>query len=98
MDGIPVVLMEAMALGVPVVSTRISGVPELIEDGRSGLLAEPDDDRGLAERIDRILTDPALAANLAAAARRKIEDEFDVERCAGALLDLFGAARPGAAR
>jgi glycosyltransferase involved in cell wall biosynthesis len=91
MDGIPVVLMEAMALGVPVVSTRISGIPELIEDGRTGLLAEPNDDRGLAEAIDRIHGDATLAASLAAAARRRIEDEFDVEKSALALHALLAA-------
>lgn len=95
MDGIPVVLMEAMALGVPAVSTRISGIPELIEDGRTGLLAAPGDPRSLAEALDRLLSDPGLAAQLAAAARRKIEDEFDVDRSAEALRALFSSP-PGA--
>jgi glycosyltransferase involved in cell wall biosynthesis len=92
MDGIPVVLMEAMALGVPAVSTRISGLPELIEDGRTGLLATPGDPRSLAEAIDLVLSDPGLAANLAGAARRKIEDHFDADRNAGALLHLMTSA------
>jgi len=89
MDGIPVVLMEAMALGVPAVSTRISGIPELIEDGTTGLLAEPGDPESLAKTMKRLFDDPALGARLVPAARARIEKEFDAARNAGALLDLF---------
>jgi len=93
MDGIPVVLMEAMALGVPAISTRLSGIPELVEDGRTGLLAEPGDPRSLAGAIARLLDDGDLAARVTEAARRKIEEEFDAERNAGALLGLFDVPR-----
>src|SRR5512133_751633 len=60
MDGIPVALMEAMATGCPVVSTRVSGIPELVEDERTGLLVEPRDAAQLADAIQRLLADPAL--------------------------------------
>jgi glycosyltransferase involved in cell wall biosynthesis len=78
-DGIPNVLVEAMAAGVPVVSTRISGIPELIREGHEGLLVEPHDPAALADALRRVLGDAGLAAELAAAARRKVERNFDVE-------------------
>lgn len=77
-DGIPNVLVEAMAAGVPVVSTRISGIPELIEDGCDGLLVEPSDPDALAAAIRTLLTDAELAERLAAAARGKVENCFDL--------------------
>lgn len=91
MDGIPVVLMEAMARGVPVVSTRLSGVPELIEHGKSGLLADPDDAEGLALAIRRLLTERALAEELGAAGRDRVVSEFDSRHGASKLLSLIVA-------
>ena len=70
MEGIPVALMEAMASGVPVVATRLSGIPELVEDGVTGLLVEPHDPERLAAALERLLADDALAAELALNARR----------------------------
>lgn len=93
MDGIPVVLMEAMALGVPVVSTRLSGIPEIVEDGRTGLLAAPADPGSLASAVDRVIQDPDLAARLTAAARLKVEAEFDVAKSAEALHALLDGRR-----
>jgi len=95
MDGIPVVLMEAMALGVPSVATRISGIPEILEDGRTGLLAEPGDPASLAAALARVLDDPGLARRIASEGRRKVEAEFDIERSAESLLKLMGAAAGG---
>ena len=88
-DGIPNVLVEAMASGVPVVSTRISGIPELIEDGTSGLLVEPGDAAGLAEAIMRLLSDPQLASRLAAAGRLTVQGEFDVAVNSRRIADLL---------
>lgn len=76
MDGIPVVLMEAMSQRVPVVSTRLSGIPELVVHRRTGLLSEPGDPAGLAEELRSLFADPALRANLSEAAVRHVEAEF----------------------
>lgn len=76
MDGIPVVLMEAMASGVPVVATAISGIPELIDDGTTGLLCEPESDEALADALKRLLADPELRQRLCENGRGKVEAEF----------------------
>jgi glycosyltransferase involved in cell wall biosynthesis len=77
-DGIPNVLVEAMASGTPVVSTRISGIPELIDHGRNGLLVEPGDPAALADATTRVLLDREMAGRLATAGRRTVEREFDL--------------------
>jgi glycosyltransferase involved in cell wall biosynthesis len=92
-DGIPVSLMEAMAAGTPVVSTRVSGIPELIDDGKEGLLVPERDAPALAAALARLLDDPALGERMATAARSKVEREFDAAREARKVLDLFADAR-----
>lgn len=89
MEGIPVALMEAMAGGVPVVATRLSGIPELVQDGVTGLLVEPHDPAGLAAALERLLADDALAAELARNARRLVEQSFSLPVQAQRLGDLF---------
>lgn len=79
-DGIPIVLMEAMALGVPVVSTKLSGIPELVKDGETGLLVRPGDPEHLASAMGRLLKDDALAVKLSRAARTWVEAEFNLDR------------------
>jgi glycosyltransferase involved in cell wall biosynthesis len=88
-DGFPNVLAEAMAMGVPVVSTAISGIPEMITDGVHGLLVEPRDPHALADALRRTLTDPALHAALARAGRARICERFDSRRTTLELRDLF---------
>jgi glycosyltransferase involved in cell wall biosynthesis len=96
-DGIPNVLVEAMAAGVPVVSTRMSGIPELIDDGIDGLLVEPEDIQALAAAIGRLLDDTTLADRLAAAGRRKVERSFDLVANSKEVFDLL-TSRPSAER
>lgn len=76
-DGIPNVLVEAMASGLAVVSTRISGIPELITDAETGLLVGPEDPLALAAAISRLATDPDLRHRLAAAGAKRVREDFD---------------------
>jgi glycosyltransferase involved in cell wall biosynthesis len=90
-DGIPNVLVEAMAAGAPVVATGVSGIPELVEHEVNGLLVEPDDPAALADALVRLHERPDLAASMAAAGRRTVEQRFDGDRLADRLADLFKA-------
>jgi glycosyltransferase involved in cell wall biosynthesis len=77
-DGLPQMLMEAMACELPVVSTRLVGIPDLVIDERTGLLAQPNDAVGLADRLQRLLEDPALANQLAKDGRQHVLDKFEL--------------------
>ncbi len=94
LDGIPISLMEAMAAGVPVVSTRLSGIPELIEDGVEGCLAEPGDPLSLAAALSCLIEDPEHARAMAARARTKVQRQHEasvqVEKLAAALREVAG--------
>jgi glycosyltransferase involved in cell wall biosynthesis len=90
-DGIPNVLMEAMAARVPVVSCPTSGVHELVQHGRTGLLAEPRNPHSLAYQIRRLLFDEELRGRLSEAGRLKVEDEFNIRKNAARLAELFPA-------
>lgn len=88
MEGLPVVLMEALACGVPTVASRISGIPEIIRDSSTGYLAEAGD----AESLRKALSRACVESLDAAAARMLIEDEFDIERSAASLVSHFRAS------
>jgi glycosyltransferase involved in cell wall biosynthesis len=81
--------MEAAACGVPVVAPAVGGVPELVEDGVTGLLSRPADTMAFAEAVERLLKDPALRRAMGAAARRRAEDRFSVTRQVDRLLALW---------
>ena len=88
-DGIPNVLAEAMACGAPVVTTPISGIPEIVRDGVNGLLVAPDEPEALADAVLRLRDDRALAQQISEQARATVRREFDGERLAGTLQALF---------
>ena len=77
-DGLPTVLLEAMALGTPVISTRVAGIPEMIDDGHSGLLVDERDAPALADAIAAVLDSPALQARLRAAAVERVQRDFSL--------------------
>jgi glycosyltransferase involved in cell wall biosynthesis/aminoglycoside phosphotransferase (APT) family kinase protein len=91
MEGIPVALMEAMASGAAVVTSRISGVPELVEHGVSGLLVEPGDSAALARSIRELAAAPDVARRLGMAGRAKVDAEFRLDDTVSALLGLIDA-------
>jgi colanic acid/amylovoran biosynthesis glycosyltransferase len=91
-EGIPVAIMEAMAQGLPVISTFHSGIPELVEDGVSGLLVPERDVEALAAAITAMLTTPQKWGEVGRAGRRKIEAEFDGRTLSRRLLELYRSA------
>lgn len=88
-DGMPNVLLEAMACGLPVVSTPIVGIPEVIDHGRNGLLAAPRDVQGIADALAALLDDAALRRRLGAEARRTVVERYDLDSTAGRLAALL---------
>jgi len=77
-EGMPLVVLEALALARPVVASRVGGIPEVVEDGVTGLLVEPGDPEELAVAIERLVKDPALARSLAEAGARIARERYDV--------------------
>ncbi|MEL6643262.1 MAG: glycosyltransferase family 4 protein [Pseudomonadota bacterium] len=88
-EGVPVVLMEAMASGRPVIATRVAGVSELVEDGVSGFLAPPGDATGFADRIVQLASNPDLRKRMGQAGREKVLAEFDIRKEAARIAKLF---------
>lgn len=94
-DGIPNVLMEALAARVPAISCPTSGVPELIEHDSTGLLVPQRDPAALADAIVRVLNDPGLQGELTKNGRMKVENEFNVRKNAALMAELFSSPRRG---
>ena len=91
-DGLPTVLVEAMALGLPVVSTDVVGIPELVRDGDTGLCVAEGDPMALADAIERLLGDTTLRQRLSRSARALIEAEFEINRNAARQREIFARA------
>lgn len=91
-DGIPNVLLEAMISQVPVISTRLSGIPEVVEDGVTGLLVESADEVSLAQAMTNLLDDATLRNRLAEQGQRRVKERFDIRTNVGRLVELFEAA------
>lgn len=93
-EGIPVVLMEAMGSGVPVVASNLSGIPELVNDQLTGLLITPRDATSLANALESCIKDPQLRHRLGRAGREKVLREFDLNKSAARLAQYFMEDRP----
>jgi colanic acid/amylovoran biosynthesis glycosyltransferase len=88
-DGLPQMLMEAMACGLPAISTRLVGIPDLIRHETTGLLVEPNHPIELAEAIQRLMRDRELGARLAEAGRRWVAERFDLRTCLEPLIERY---------
>lgn len=89
LDGIPTVLMEAMAMEIPVVASRVGGIPELVRHEETGLLVDPDDPEALAEALARLLEDQELSRRLAKAGRDLVISQFNLHHNVKQLMGLF---------
>jgi colanic acid/amylovoran biosynthesis glycosyltransferase len=94
-EGLPTTLLEAASVGVPVVSTFHSGIPEAVVDGETGLLSDPGDRVSLADNIKRLLADDELRIRLGRQARRRAEERFDLRTQTLALEEMYEALPPG---
>ncbi|ALA58221.1 glycosyltransferase family 4 protein [Nitrospira moscoviensis] len=94
-EGFPFVILEALAMGKPVVATRVNGVPEIIEDGRTGLLVPPRDAPALEQAIARVLRQPDDAARMAQAGRTAVAARFTAERMVRETATVLEAGLPG---
>jgi glycosyltransferase involved in cell wall biosynthesis len=88
-EGLPMSVLEAMAAGLPVVAAAVGGVPELVDDGETGLLVPPGRPDAMAAALGRLAADPALRRRLGAAGRRRAEAHFDFEACRRAHVELY---------
>ncbi len=79
-ESSPNAILEAMAIGRPVVATRVGGIPELVQDGQTGILVTPRKAEEVAERVIMLLKNPALRREMGEAARRRVENEYTVEQ------------------
>ena len=83
------VVQEAMAAGVPVIATRVGGIPYQLEDGKSGYLVEPGDVDALAVRLDALLTDPGMRSAFSESANRRAVEQYRADSVARATVDVY---------
>ena len=88
-DVFPTVILEAMASARPVVSTRLAGIPELVVDGQTGMLAPPGDSTALAHALEQLLRDPELRLRFGHAGRARIEQDFRIEQTVAPLMEML---------
>jgi glycosyltransferase involved in cell wall biosynthesis len=94
MEGLPVVLLEAMALGIPVIAPALAGIPELVQHAETGMLFTVGDWTDLAASMKRLAEDEALRTRLAENARERVRSEFDVDRAIEPLVERYRSLRP----
>ncbi len=88
-DGLPTVLLEAMAMGLPTISTRVAGIPEIIDNGKTGILVNPESAGELCEAMEGLLLNPELQLQMGSAGRQKAERDFDLRKSVATLHDYF---------
>ncbi len=88
-EGLGVVLIEALSHGIPVVASAVGGIPDIVQDGKTGLLVPPGDAASLAQAISQLISDPSRAIALAAAGREHVEREFSWPAITGKLIQLY---------
>ena len=88
-EGLPYALLESMAAGVPAITTRIGGIPDVIVDGVHGIFVPPHDEQAICHAIETLATDPALLAEMSDACRRRIAHSYTIERMAGGFARLY---------
>jgi glycosyltransferase involved in cell wall biosynthesis len=91
-DPFPLALLEGMALARPIVASAVGGIPEMLEDDRSGVLMPPDDAAALATAVQRLLDDPERARRLGAAAHERLRTRFSLDGFAAEMFAAFDAA------
>jgi glycosyltransferase involved in cell wall biosynthesis len=89
-DALPRAAIEATVLGTPVIATRVGGIPEILDEGRAGVLVNPEDPCDLANALERAARDPGAMRALAAAALGRNRELFGMERCVARHLELYG--------
>ena len=94
-EGTPLSILEYMQAGLPIVATAVGGVPDMIGDGVEGLLVKPGDPAGFAAAVARVLSEPDLAAELAAAARARQQKQFDIDVTVGAIERIYEGLAQG---
>ena len=92
-EGLPMAILEAMSRGIPVVSTPVGGIPEVVRHGENGFLVEPGDVLGLTEMMDRICVDPELRRSMGERGRADVESKFSLPIFAGRLADIYESVR-----
>ena len=90
-DGLPTILLEAMALGTPCISTPVTGIPEVLRSGETGLMVAERDAVSLADACERLLTDQHLCSEFARNGRRLIEDQFDIDKNTKEIRTFFSS-------
>jgi len=89
MDNLPTAIMEAMACALPVVSTDVGGVGEMVRDGETGLLVSQNDPIATAEALNRLITNPELAQSFGRKGRERAKEVFSIEKNVRALREIF---------
>jgi glycosyltransferase involved in cell wall biosynthesis len=95
-ENLPIAILEAMAAALPVVATRVGGVPEVVVDGETGIVVEPDDVSSLADALDRVAADDALRERLGRAGSTRIAEHFDARSTARQMVELYRELLAGA--